>query len=182
MPDGVVNVVTGFGETAGAALAAHPGRGQGRLHRLHRGRQADRAGGGRQPEEGDAWNWAASRRTSSSTTPTSTPPSRARPTPSSSTTASAAAPARGCSSSRRSSTRWSTASPERARRSSSDRAWNRETQMGPLVSEEQFQRVTRLPRSRASRTAPRDVAGGRPARRPRLLRRADRADQHRARR
>ena len=24
VPDGVVNVVTGFGETAGAALAAHP--------------------------------------------------------------------------------------------------------------------------------------------------------------
>src|SRR5215813_11976039 len=24
-PDGVVNIVTGFGETAGAALAAHPG-------------------------------------------------------------------------------------------------------------------------------------------------------------
>ncbi len=40
---GVVNVVTGFGETAGAALAAHPRRGQGRVHRLDRGRQADRA-------------------------------------------------------------------------------------------------------------------------------------------
>ena len=25
LPDGVVNIVTGFGETAGAALAAHPG-------------------------------------------------------------------------------------------------------------------------------------------------------------
>src|SRR6476646_1843996 len=25
VPDGVVNIVTGFGETAGAALAAHPG-------------------------------------------------------------------------------------------------------------------------------------------------------------
>ena len=25
MPDGVVNIVPGFGETAGAALAAHPG-------------------------------------------------------------------------------------------------------------------------------------------------------------
>src|SRR5206468_1767478 len=25
IPDGVVNIVTGFGETAGAALAAHPG-------------------------------------------------------------------------------------------------------------------------------------------------------------
>ena len=37
-----VNIVTGFGETAGAALAAHPRRRQGRLHRLDRGRQADR--------------------------------------------------------------------------------------------------------------------------------------------
>ena len=41
-PTGVVNVVTGFGETAGAALAAHTGRGQDRVHRLDRGRQADR--------------------------------------------------------------------------------------------------------------------------------------------
>ena len=34
---------------------------QGRVHRIDRGRQADRAGGRRQPEEGHARSWAASR-------------------------------------------------------------------------------------------------------------------------
>ena len=54
VPDGVVNVVTGFGETAGAALAAHNDVRQGGLHRLHRSGQADRRGfGGHQPEEAD---------------------------------------------------------------------------------------------------------------------------------
>ena len=54
VPDGVVNVVTGFGETAGAALAAHDDVEQGRVHRVHRGGQADRQGGRGQPEEGYA--------------------------------------------------------------------------------------------------------------------------------
>ena len=39
IPDGVVNIVTGFGETAGAALAEPSGRRQGRLHR-HRPKSA----------------------------------------------------------------------------------------------------------------------------------------------
>ena len=43
-PTGVVNIVTGFGETAGARARRAPGRRQGRVHRLDRGRQADRAG------------------------------------------------------------------------------------------------------------------------------------------
>ena len=67
--------------------------------------------------------------------------SRAPPTRSSSTTASAASPAPACSSRRTGSTRWSTASPRSPRASSSARAWSRH-QMGPLVSEEQLQRVT----------------------------------------
>ena len=33
-PEGVVNIVTGFGETAGRALVAHPGRRQDRVHRV----------------------------------------------------------------------------------------------------------------------------------------------------
>ncbi len=37
-PEGVVNIVPGYGETAGAALAAHPRRRQNRLHRFHRSR------------------------------------------------------------------------------------------------------------------------------------------------
>ncbi len=51
-PDGVVNIVPGYGETAGAALAAHDGRGQGSVHRIDRSGQADLACGGGQPEEG----------------------------------------------------------------------------------------------------------------------------------
>ena len=38
LPEGVFNVVTGFGETAGAALAAPRRRRQDHLHRLDRGR------------------------------------------------------------------------------------------------------------------------------------------------
>ena len=53
IPDGVVNVVPGFGETAGAAAGGAPRRRQGRLHRLHRGRQADRQCGDGEPEEGE---------------------------------------------------------------------------------------------------------------------------------
>ena len=78
-PEGVVNIVTGFGETAGAALADASRRRQGGVHRLDRGRQADRQGGGRQPEARVAWSWAASRRRSSSPTPSSTTRSPARP-------------------------------------------------------------------------------------------------------
>ncbi len=54
VPEGVVNFVQGYGHTTGAALAAHPGRGQNRLYRFYRGRKADRAGGGLQFEEGHA--------------------------------------------------------------------------------------------------------------------------------
>ena len=45
IPPGVVNILTGFGETAGAALAAHPRCRQGRLHWFDRSRQADRPSG-----------------------------------------------------------------------------------------------------------------------------------------
>ena len=44
-PDGVVNIVPGYGETAGAGGA--PGCGQGGLHRFHRSRQAHPRGGGK---------------------------------------------------------------------------------------------------------------------------------------
>ena len=42
LPPGVVNIVPG-GPATGAALVAHPGDRQGRLHRFHRGGQADPA-------------------------------------------------------------------------------------------------------------------------------------------
>ena len=53
LPAGVVNIVTGFGD-AGAALAAHDESRQGRVHRLDRGRPADRAGRRGQSQEGHA--------------------------------------------------------------------------------------------------------------------------------
>ena len=54
-PDGVVNVVPGFGRRPGAALVDAPGRRQGRLHRQHRGRQdIIAAGAAEQPEAGHA--------------------------------------------------------------------------------------------------------------------------------
>ena len=92
----MVNIVTGFGETAGAALAAHPGRRQGRVHRLDRGRQADRPGGGRQPEAGLA---GARRQVAEHRLRRRRPrrgDRRGASSASSSTTASAAAPARAC--------------------------------------------------------------------------------------
>ena len=50
LPEGVFNVVTGPGGKVGMALVRDPARGQDRLHRLHRGRQADHARGGRDAE------------------------------------------------------------------------------------------------------------------------------------
>ena len=41
VPRGVINVVTGFGETAGAALSRHPGRATDVVHRFARGGQTD---------------------------------------------------------------------------------------------------------------------------------------------
>ena len=77
-------------------------RRQGRLHRLDRGRQADRAGGGRQPQEGHA---RAGRQEPAGALQGRRPGawrSPVRPTASSSTRASAATRARACTSSARS--------------------------------------------------------------------------------
>ena len=95
LPPGVVNIVTGAGETGAAARAA-PGRRQGGVHRLDRGRQADPAQRWPAPASGSRSSSAARRPTSSSTTRRSTRPSRASSTASSSTRATCAAPARGC--------------------------------------------------------------------------------------
>ena len=51
LPPGVVNVLTGAGET-GAALVAHPATRQGRVHRVNRGRQAKSAARWRAPASG----------------------------------------------------------------------------------------------------------------------------------
>ena len=79
-----------------AAAGRAPGRGQGRLHRVDRGRSGDRQVGRRHAASGSPSSWAARRRTSSSTTPRSTRRSRASSTASSSTRATSAAPARAC--------------------------------------------------------------------------------------
>ena len=50
LPPGVVNIITGAGDI-GAALVNHPGHRQGRLHRVHRGRQADPVVAGRHRSE-----------------------------------------------------------------------------------------------------------------------------------
>ena len=140
LPDGVVNIVTGFGD-AGAALAAHddvdkvaftgstevgkmiveaavgqPQEGHPRARRqvAERGLQGRRHGPGH--------------------------PGR-RTTASSSTTASAATPAPGSSSRATSTTRSSRASRSRPGTSTSAAAWTPTPTMGPLVSDEQFEKV-----------------------------------------
>lgn len=52
-PDGVINVVPGFGEIAGATLAAHRGV-KDRFYRITRHRPGDRAGVGRKSQARDA--------------------------------------------------------------------------------------------------------------------------------
>ena len=74
-----------------------PRRRQGRVHRLDRGRQADRPLGGGHAARRSRSSSAARPPTSCSTTRRSTRPSRASSTASSSTRATSAAPARGCS-------------------------------------------------------------------------------------
>ena len=54
VPEGVLNIVTGYRRDRGCGAGRPRGRRQGGVHRLDRGRQADRPGSGRQPEEGDA--------------------------------------------------------------------------------------------------------------------------------
>ncbi len=142
VPDGVVNVVPGFGETAGAALAAHDDVDKVAFTgSTEVGKLIVAGRGGQQPEEAHPGTGRQEpqhrvrrrRRTARS---------RAPPTRSSSTTASAASPARGCSSSRAASTRSSTASPRSPSRSSWAPGMEPGTQMGPLVSDEQLRRVT----------------------------------------
>jgi aldehyde dehydrogenase (NAD+) len=57
VPPGVVNVVPGYGETAGAALASHPGVDKVAFHRLAHDRPVDRAGVGRQSQARLARAW-----------------------------------------------------------------------------------------------------------------------------
>jgi phenylacetaldehyde dehydrogenase len=119
VPDGVVNVVTGFGETAGAALAAHD--------------DIDKVAFTGSTEVGRLIVKAAAGNLKKVTLelggPTScsrtlwTAPSKARPTRSTSTTASAVSQGRACTCTRAASTRWSAASPRSPSRSSWAPGW-----------------------------------------------------------
>ena len=77
-PDGVINIVPGYGETAGDAAGQAPGRRQDRLHRRDRDRPDHHAERRRHAEARHASSSAARAPTSSSPTPISTPPSTAR--------------------------------------------------------------------------------------------------------
>ena len=90
------------------------------------------------------------------------------------------APARACSCSRTGSTRSSTGVAEIAKSIKLGPGMDADTQMGPLVSDEQLQPGHRLPGRRAARTAPRRSPAATQVRRQGLLRRADRAHQHHA--
>ena len=107
-PPGVVNVVTGFGETTGAPSPPIPAS----TRSASRGRARSAAGSPPAPgtrSRRPPWSSAASRPTSSSPTPTWTPPSRAPTAECSSTRGSAASPAAACWWSAPSSTRCSSA-------------------------------------------------------------------------
>ena len=104
IPDGVINVVPGYGPTAGARDRQASGHRQDRLHRLRRDGADHHARRRARRSNGSRSSWAARARTSSSPMPISTPPSPARTSACISIRASAAAPAAACSSKRKSTT------------------------------------------------------------------------------
>ncbi len=177
-PPGVFNVVTGCGPDAGAPLVAHPGRRQGRLHRLDRDRHRGDARRRGPPRARDAWSSAASRRRSCSPTPTSRRPRTA------SSPGIFAATGQTCMAGSRllvaalgprraARARWPTrAQHDPARRPAGGRRprWARSPSSGHL--DERAAASIAAPRPRARR-----LGGGRPARRHArgLLHRADRS-------
>ena len=157
-PPGVVNIVTGFGETAGAALAAHPDVDKvaftgstevGKLIMRAAAGNLKRVSlelGGKSPNivfadaDLDAAAAGAAARSSS-------------------TTASAAAPARACSSSRRPTTRSCRRLIEYSEKIKLGPGMDPATEMGPLVSE----RAVRSASPATSRPARRRAPRSRPA-------------------
>ena len=158
IPDGVVNIVPGYGETAGAALAAHPDvdkvafTGSTEVGKLIVQAAAGNLKkvslelGGKSPnivfDDADI-----------------EAPFPAPPAPSSSITASAAARARGSTSKRKHSTRSSTASRNSAEKSTSAPASIRHRH-GSAGFRRAAQSRLRLSRIRMSRKARRPVTGG----------------------
>ena len=179
-PDGVVNIVTGFGETAGAALAAHPDvdkvafTGSTEVGKLIVQAAAGNLKkvslelGGKSPNivfaDADLDAAIAGRRERDLLQPR---PVLLRRLAALRRAADLRQGRRG----RRRRTR---------SRSRSAPASIPQTEMGPLVSQEQLDRVMRLPRRRARRRARSAVTGGKRVGEQGLLRRADRARRHEA--
>ena len=177
VPDGVVNVVTGFGETAGAALAAHDGVDKVAFTGSTEVGKLIVAGRGGQPEEAHAWSSGG--KSPNIVFDDAEPDAH-----------------RGCRqcdllqpravlrgrvaavcAARTGSTKSSTACARSPSRSRSGPGMDAGTQMGPLVSDEQLRRVTGFLESGRAEGATALTGGGRFGDQ-RLLRRADRADQH----
>ena len=158
LPDGVVNVITGFGETAGAAIAAHPGIDKvaftgstevGKLIVKAAAEDLKRVTlelGGKSPNIVFA----------DADLETAIPGARTR---SSSTTASAAAPARAYTSSATVYDDVLAGIADHAEHIKLGRGSDAGTEMGPLVSAEQLERVTGYLES-ARREGVRTVVGG----------------------
>ena len=149
-PDGVVNIVTGYGETAGAALAEHPDVDKvaftgstevGKLIVKAAAGNLKRVSlelGGKSP--------AIVFPDADSSAPSPEPPPR-----SFTTRASAARPARVSSPTSRSTTQSSKASAAEAGKIKIGHGLDPTVNLGPLVSKEQHERVTRLHRIRPQR-------------------------------
>ena len=177
VPDGVVNVVTGFGETAGAALAAHDGVDKVAFTgSTEVGKLIVQAAAG-QPEEGHP---GAGRQEPQHRL------RRRRPEAAIAGAANAIFFNHGqCCvaglAAVRAEDRFDevvNGVAEIAKSIKLGDGMDADTQMGPLVSDEQLQPGHRLPRLRPGRRGRPLVTGGGRLRRPRLLRGADRAHQH----
>jgi aldehyde dehydrogenase (NAD+)/betaine-aldehyde dehydrogenase len=140
-PKGVVNVITGFGNDCGATLTSHS---PGVARRLHR-RAGDGAPRGAQHRRElrrhhpRAWRQVAE--SSSSVMPTSTRPPRASSPVSSGRPASPASPARGCWSRRGWLMRFIARLGERARAIRIGPPLDPATEMGPLATRRQRERI-----------------------------------------
>jgi aldehyde dehydrogenase (NAD+) len=140
VPSGVVNIVPGYGETAGAALAAHPDVDKVAFPDRT---SPDNRSFGRQRAISSACpsSLVASLRTSYSPMQTSSPRCRAPPWWCLPIWVKSAVPARDCSSKSASMTNSST-SQSSAEGFGFGNGLDPETQIGPLVSEQQLERVT----------------------------------------
>ena len=141
IPDGVINVVPGYGPTAGGAIVKHPGVDKVAFTGEHRSGQIIMRDAAGTLKRHHASSWAARARTSSSPTPISTPRPPARISACTSTRASAAAPAAGCSSRRRSTTSSSSKLVAMNKSRKLGDPFDPATEQGPQVDKAQFDKI-----------------------------------------